>query len=176
MPYEPFMEHFEKLGWKETRSITLFDNNDFGLPPDDYGLLESYCDDEDCDCRRVFLNIVSRKHNKIMAVVTYGWENEAFYYKWFGGVDSPFVHQAVKEMTGLGLNSASHQSKLAPAIMKMVGWALASDPAYVARLKRHYQMFKEKVDPKHFRKRKEITKAAPVSSRPHHRRPRSNDN
>jgi hypothetical protein len=35
---------------------------------------------------------------------------------------------------------------------------LLQDPNYVARLKRHYQMFKEKVDPKHFRKHDEASK------------------
>ncbi len=145
MGYEPFIERFGELGWKETRSATVFENNQYGLPPDQYGLLEAYCNDENCDCRRVFFNIASRKRNEIIAVVTYGWETEAFYRKWFGGSESSCI--AVKEMTGLGLNSASQQSKFAPAALKLVK-ELLQDPNYVARIKRHYKMFKETVDGK----------------------------
>lgn len=147
MPYEPFIERFGELGWKETRSATVFENNKYGLPADQYGLIEAYCDDENCDCRRVFLNIVSRKRDEIIAVVTYGWETEAFYRKWFGGSDSENSRTAVKEMTGLGLNSASQQSKFALGAPKLVE-ELLQDPNYVARIKRHYRMFKETVDGK----------------------------
>jgi hypothetical protein len=144
MAYELFIERFGKLGWKETRSATVFENNSYGLPADEYGLLESYCDDENCDCRRVFLNIASRKNDEIIAVVTYGWETEAFYRKWFGGSDTGYSRTAAKEMTGLGLNSASPQSKFAPAALKLVR-DLLQDQNYVARIKRHYKMFKETV-------------------------------
>jgi len=88
MSYAPFIEKFGELGWKETRSATVFENNPYGLPADEYGLLESYCDEEDCDCRRVFFNVAARKRDEIIAVVTYGWETEAFYRKWFGGSDT----------------------------------------------------------------------------------------
>jgi hypothetical protein len=145
MAYELFMERFRELGKKETRSATVFENNPYGLPVDEYGLLEAYCDDEDCDCRRVFLNFVSRKRDEIIAVVTYGWEDKAFYRKWFGGSDSEAAREAVREMTGLGLNSASRQSKFAPAALRLVK-DLLQDPNYVARIKRHYKQFKETVD------------------------------
>ena len=65
-------------------------------------------------------------------------------------MDSSNARMAVNEMIGLNLNSASPQSEIAPAVLELIRWVL-TDPAYVARLKRHYQMFKEKVDPKHFR-------------------------
>jgi hypothetical protein len=58
----------------------------------------------------------------------------------------------ISEMMGLGLNSASPQSEIAPALLAPIRDVLLDDPAYIERLKRHYQIFKEKVDPKHFRK------------------------
>ncbi len=170
MSYTLFVEHFPNLGWKETRSATVFPLNRYGLPADEYGLIEAYCDDEDCDCRRVFLNVASRKKQEIIATITYGWETEAFYRKWFGGGDSEMSRMAVKEMVGLGLNSASPQSKYANAALKLVE-ELLQDPDYVTRLKRHYQIFKEKVDPKHFRKRDNLSKTAIKS-----KRPRNSDN
>ena len=151
MPYEPLVERFGELAWKETCSVTLSAGIQFGLPADDYGLMELYCNDENCDCRRVMFDVLSRKRSQSVAVIAYGWENAAFYQKWYGGVDSPNASMVVNEMTGLNLNSASQQSELASAILNMVSWIL-TDPAYVARLKRHYRMFKEVVDPKHFRK------------------------
>ncbi len=147
MAYEPFIERFGELGWKETRSAAVFANNVYGLPADEYGLIEAYCDDENCDCRRVFLNVVSRKRNQVVAVVTYGWESETFYRKWFGGGDDKMTRAAVKDMTGLNLNMTSKQSKFAPAALKLVS-DLLQDSKYVARIKRHYKMFKETVDDK----------------------------
>jgi hypothetical protein len=144
MAYVPFVEKFGELGRKETRSATVFPDNAYGLPADEYGLLEAYCDDENCDCRRVFFNIAARKQDEIIAVVTYGWETEAFYRNWFGGADDKMSRLAVKEMTGLGLNSTSHQSKFASAALKLVK-DLLQDQNYVARIKRHYELFKEKV-------------------------------
>jgi hypothetical protein len=147
MPYEPFVERFGELALKETRSATVFPGNEFGLPPDEYGLFESYCNDENCDCRRVFFNVVSRKTNKPIAVVAYGWETEAFYRRWFGGENDPLSRKMVKEMVGLGLNLGSPQSKYANAALKLVESVL-QDQNYVARIKRHYQMFKGTVDGK----------------------------
>jgi len=145
MSYEPFFERFGDLALKETRSATVFENNEYGLPPDEYGLFESYCNDKNCDCRRVFFNVVSRKTNKPIAVVTYGWETEAFYQKWFGGGNDPFSRKMAKEMVGVGLNFGSPQSKHAKAILKLVENILR-DPNYVERIKQHYKMFREMVD------------------------------
>jgi hypothetical protein len=139
MSYEPFHERFPEIAWKETRTLTTFGYPN--LPDDEYGLVEAYCNDRDCDCRRVFFNVASRKQEKIIAVIAYGWESRDFYVRWFGR-DEPRV---IDELKGPALNSASRQSELAPALLEAVREVLA-DPAYVARLKRHYRMFKETVD------------------------------
>lgn len=152
MPFEPFYERFRELALSETRSFTVDEGNYPGLPADEYALLEAYCNDKNCDCRRVFFNIASRKQQRIVAVISYGWESEAFYRKWYGGGNDELVRMVVSEMMGLGLNSASPQSGIAPALLAPVRDILLDDPAYVERLKRHYRIFKEKTDPKHFRK------------------------
>jgi hypothetical protein len=151
MAYTLFQELFPETALTETRTAKIPVGNSW-LPADEYGLLEAYCDEEDCDCRRVFFNVISRKRNDLVAVVAYGWESEAFYTKWYGGEpDNEIELLAIQEMRGLVLNDASPQSELAPAILKLVAHLL-TDPAYEARIKRHYRIFKEKVDPKHFRK------------------------
>ncbi|MEW5940686.1 MAG: hypothetical protein AB1750_13540 [Chloroflexota bacterium] len=148
MPYVPFHEQFRELAMRETRSFTIA-GNDHRLADDEYALLEAYCNDKNCDCRRVFFNVASRKQQRIVAVVTFGWESEAFYRKWYGGKDEELTRMVVSEMMGLGLNSASPQSEIAPALLAPIREILL-DPAYITRLKRHYQIFKEKVDPKRF--------------------------
>ncbi|MDP1545977.1 MAG: hypothetical protein Q8L87_08135 [Anaerolineales bacterium] len=160
MAYTLFQELFPETMLTETRTVTVPAGNSL-LPADEYGLLEAYCDEEDCDCRRVFFNVISRRRNDLVAVVAYGWESEAFYRKWYGEPDNEIERLAIQEMRGLVLNDASPQSELAPAILKLVAHLL-TDPAYEARIKRHYQIFKEKVDPKHFRK-SSVTKRADIT-------------
>jgi hypothetical protein len=58
--------------------------------------------------------------------------------------------QIIREMQGPILNPGSSQSELAPALLKLVRDTLLKDREYFERLKRHYWMFKQKVDPKHF--------------------------
>lgn len=150
MSYRPFYERFPELAWKETRSITILPGHPF-LPADEYGLLELYCADKNCDCRRVFFNVVSRKQQTIVAVVTFGWEDESYYRQWFGGENDETTDLAVNEMAGVGLNPTSSQSPIAPALLETIRQILR-DTAYVERIKRHYQMYKELVDPRHFGK------------------------
>jgi len=146
MPYTSFHYHFREIAKKETRTITIMREDDI-VPKGSYGLLEMYCDDPSCDCRRVFLEVHDWERGKDMAFIAYGWESREFYLRWFG-MDNP---QVIRELQGPILNDGSPQSKYAPAFLKLVKDVVLSDPAYIARLKRHYQMFKEKVDPKHFR-------------------------
>jgi hypothetical protein len=52
------------------------------LPSDRYCYLEHYCEDLNCDCRLVFLQVVaSHQPGKVFASINYGWEEEAFYRK-----------------------------------------------------------------------------------------------
>jgi hypothetical protein len=175
MSFEPFYERFQRLASIETRSLTILDPNDFNLPADKYSLLELYCNDKNCDCQRVMFDVISEKRNELVAVVAYGWESQEYYYKWFGGLDRSLASLAVKEMHGISLNLSSQQSTLAPAILEAVRWVL-KDQAYVDRLKRHYQIFKENVEAKYFREPIALKPAAGSLSR-HRKRhhPHSND-
>ena len=145
MPYTSFHYYFPEVAKKETRMLTTF-RQDYVVPSGSYGLLEMYCDDPGCDCRRVFLEVYDWEGRKSMAFFAYGWEGKEFYRSWFRGGDP----EIIRDLQGPVLNDGSPQSKFAPAFLKMVKDVVLSDPAYIERLKRHYQMFKEKVDPKHF--------------------------
>ena len=140
MPYTLFDEKFLQIARKETRSFMSI--NDPVLGNDEFGLLEMYCDEPGCDCRRVMFSVISRQHEKVMAVVAYGWENAQFYADWFGHHDPNII----KEMQGPILNLGSPQSSLAPALLATVAHIILQDKQYVDRLKRHYALFRDTID------------------------------
>jgi hypothetical protein len=74
-------------------------------------------------------------------VVAYGWESPDFYARWGSGDE-----RDIAEMIGPVLNLFSPQSQFAPAILAFSRNTLLRDEGYVARLKRHYALFREKVD------------------------------
>jgi hypothetical protein len=140
MGFEPFAGRFIELGLKETRTLTVIDHA--GLPAGEkYGLMELYCSDQNCDCRRVMFDVVSKRQNQSMAVIAYGWESASYYARWYGEND-PVV---IRSLQGPELNFGSQQSEFAPLLLELVKEVI-KDPFYVARLKKHYQMFKETVD------------------------------
>lgn len=142
MPYTPFSNYFPDIVGHETRSITILNNSE--LPAGTYSLLEMYCDEPGCDCRRVFFAVVSSITKNIEAVIAYGWESPEFYIKWMGDNDPDII----KELIGPTLNLSSPQSRLAPAILKMVKNVVLQDQTYVQRLKTHYKMFRAKIEKK----------------------------
>jgi uncharacterized protein YecA (UPF0149 family) len=79
--------------------------------------------------------------NRIVAVIAYGWESREYYARWIGD-DDPKI---LRELQGPVLNLLSQQSELAPALLKKVEWVL-QDKRYLARIKRHYKMFRATVD------------------------------
>jgi len=139
MYFVPFHEYFPNVAERETREIYV--KSLFGTLSCGYGLLEMYCNDPKCDCRRVMLNIVSEREKKFVAMVNFGWESEKFYEKWFGEKDDSII----KEIKGPCLNRTSPQSQYAPELLQLVKIIVLNDKSYVDRLKRHYKMFKEEM-------------------------------
>ena len=88
--------------------------------------------------------MVSSIQNDIKAVIAWGWEEKGFYVKWMGHNDE----HVIKELMGPVLNITSPQSKLAPALLKLFQEVLLRDNAYIERVKRHYDMFRETVENK----------------------------
>ena len=143
MPYVLFRNQFPELAERETRTITVINRDSPGdLPDGQYGLLEMFCDEPGCDCRRVFLYVVSSIHQRLEAVIAYGWETEAFYRRWLKS-DDP---RMIKDLQGPVLNLGSPQSELAPAILRVVRDIVLQDAGFVERIKRHYRMFRDRID------------------------------
>ncbi len=140
MPYTPFYERFPNIAEKETRSLTIY--GDHELPDDKYIFMEAYCNDQNCDCRRVFFNVLSEKTEQLLAVITYGWDKRQYYIDWMGE-DDPRV---IDTLVGLSLNLASPQSEFAQALLRKIDMVLKNDISYVKRLKEHYKIFRAEID------------------------------
>ena len=121
----PFYRVEPGLAEQETRTITLVRSND-DLPEDTYGLIESYCPDPGCDCRRVMLSVARKEsvNHEILATISYGFDRD-------------------DEMAGPFLDPLNPQSEYAEALLKMVTTAVLSDRRYVERLEEHYYLVKQ---------------------------------
>ncbi len=148
MPFAPFFELFPEIGQQETRIITALPGSNLGVPPGEYQFVEMFCDELGCDCRRVFFSVFSSVQKELVAVIAWGWEDRDFYSRWLGMPDPEFA----KEMQGPVLNLGSPQTKYASAVLELAKKFLLSDRAYVERIKRHYAMFRGKIDQGHVRK------------------------
>ncbi len=140
----PLHAKLPKLAEKETRCLIFFQEKE-GIPPGKYVLMESYCNDPSCDCRRVFINILHENKtlatidHKILATIGYGWESLEFYKNWMGD------DELIEEIKGPTLELTGPWTKFAPAFLKIFKTVVLKDKAYVERLKRHYHLFKQEI-------------------------------
>jgi len=88
--------------------------------------------------------MVSSLQKDIQAVIAWGWDKPEFYIKWMGDND-PLI---IRNLIGPALNPASPQSDDAPALLNLFRNVLLKDTVFLDRIKRHYAMFREKIDNK----------------------------
>ena len=137
MMMESFHNKFPDIAEKETRCIIVMDEKE-GPPIGEYFLLESYCNDPKCDCRRVFINVLHK--DKILATIGYGWENLEFYEDW---IRDPGMAVDVK---GPILELTGEYSEYSEALLKLFKKIMLKDEVFIERLRRHYKMFKKKIN------------------------------
>ncbi len=122
---EMFFSHFPELAEEETRCVNLLKPTPDGrVPAGSYALVEAYCTDPSCDCRRVMLNVIERARGQV-ATISYGFDRD--------GPDA-----------GPYLDPLNPQSPYAEHLMKLIDRMTLHDPVYLARLERHYALVKEK--------------------------------
>ena len=127
MAMQPFGKLFPRLGKDECRVLWLLEApGESDIPADGYALLEYYCDERKCDCRRVMLNIVRESSGQSVGMISFGLYPDA-------APVGPF------------LDPLHPSARFAHLILEMVEDLVLSDTQYVARLRRHYQMFKAKI-------------------------------
>ena len=79
----------------------------------------------------------------MLAVIAWGWEPLTFYRRWG---NFPKTAKEAKDMKGPALALMNEQSALAPALLELAKAVLLSSPEYVERVKRHYTLFREKIE------------------------------
>lgn len=144
MPMVPFFTQCPETAEADFRTVKVI--KDAHIPPGEYDFLELYCDEPDCDCRRVFILVVTptMQSKEPFATINFGWESEEFYREWMHDSEEDDFTQ---EMKGPSLALAP-QSELAPPFLALFQ-SMARDKAYVDRLRRHYRLFREAIDNKH---------------------------
>ena len=141
MAMTPFYTRFHDLALKEMRSATVREQP--GVPDGEYSFLELYCDEADCDCRRVIIDVMTADTgSKIWATINFGWETLEFYEKWMRD------KELAKHVIGASLDMLNPQSRYSDALLRLFKWVL-EDEAYVERLKRHYALFKGAIHAEH---------------------------
>ncbi|MEZ0228685.1 MAG: SEC-C metal-binding domain-containing protein [Planctomycetota bacterium] len=114
---------------RELRSLQLGRGD--GLPAGTYALFEHYCVEPGCDCRRVVIAVMTEHSPTPLAWIDFGFDRNA-------------------PLAGPFLDPLMARGEHAEALLDLVSWHLERDPAYVARLERHYSMVKDAVaDPTH---------------------------
>lgn len=121
----PFGQWFPRLGKDECRVICLPDKSD-ELPAGRYALLEYYCDERDCNCRRVMLNVVRESTVQSVGVISYGLYSDAV-------------------PVGPFLDPLQPRAHFAELLLELVDDFVLSDAEYVERLRRHYHLFRAKI-------------------------------
>ncbi|MEI6434603.1 MAG: SEC-C metal-binding domain-containing protein [Bacteroidota bacterium] len=139
MPFIPFHNYFPEIAEKESRTIQVF--NDPKLAGDHFLLMELFCDEPKCDCRRVMLNVFSLKRKSIVAVINFGWESEKFYENWFGSKDKKLI----RELRGPSINDLSERTDITKKIFEHVKLTLENH-IFVQRIKLHYVFFREHIE------------------------------
>ena len=102
----PFVRLFPQQAANETRVLTT--RRYPGLPDDEYGLLESYCPDPCCNCRRVMLNVVGRWQRAILATVSYGFDRDG---RWPGRSWTPSTRRARMPTLSCGWSKKSLRTR-----------------------------------------------------------------
>jgi hypothetical protein len=128
----PFHTVEPELAGRETRRITLVISQG-DVPEGSYNLVEYYCPDPDCDCRRVMLNVVSEEqsHRGYLASISYAFDRD-------------------DDMAGPLLDPLNPQSPYADELLQLVTDSVLRDPKCLERLERHYELVKRAAsDPKH---------------------------
>jgi hypothetical protein len=111
-----------------------------GSPVDEYAYLEFYCDDLNCDCRRVFLQVISKgQPGKVFASIGYGWEKESFYRK-----RMPWDPDEAKGTVRGELDPLNEQSEFAQDFLDLFQRVVLDAP-YRLRLRRHCRLFREEL-------------------------------
>jgi hypothetical protein len=135
----PLHEYFPDLVDKETKIITVLGADKNTPNPGEYAVIESYCGDKNCDCRKAMLAIVPlNPPGEILATIGFGWDTLNFYTAWAGG-----DHELAKQIKGVYLEFLCDQSQYSGYFLKIISGMVAEE-TYRSRIIRHYDIFRHR--------------------------------
>ena len=141
MLFAPFSEHCSAVAEKETISLTIQDDDE--LPDGQYLLVESYCVDPGCDCRKVMINFFHRNRGKkwkCLATIGFGWETPDYYISWMHGDE-----ELGNMIAGSYLEAGGQQSEYSDKLLALWEEFIVTQQKYLKRLQRHYKVFKHTI-------------------------------
>ena len=132
----PFALRCPEIAERETRSISVL--RDEAVPIGDYVLIEYYCGDPRCDCRRVLLQVIEQHQPAaVLASISFGWAPFAYYARVLNS------RSLAKNMTGPSLDPLLPQSEYAEALFELVCMLCLENRDFVQRLQNHYAAFRK---------------------------------
>jgi hypothetical protein len=135
--FVPLFKLFPEEAELKTRKIALVQDT-FGLSKGLYILVENYCADLKCDCRKVMINVVKIGDKQIvLGTIGFGWEDAKYYTEWMGGDES-----VGRQMVGAYIEPGGIQTGLEDECLKLVENSLR-DTYYVDLIKKRYEIFKK---------------------------------
>lgn len=141
MPFVPFANLFPELAREETRSVSKYEA---GVATRTHLFTESFCNEPGCDCRRVFILVMSDEVDRPQprATISWGWEPDSFYRSW---ASFPLSKADLDELRGPGLVRLTQHGDEAEEILDEFRMLLQNEP-YAARIVRHYRMFRAQIE------------------------------
>lgn len=137
----PFYRIFHEIAAEETRCFHILEGEEDPEDPEEpsppqgsYSLVELYCPDPNCDCRKANISITDEEGDECCSFQI-GWEDAAFYDRHYGFDDHG--------LPGPSFAPMQFHSKYAFFFLDRLKELCARDKAYIARLERHYKMIKE---------------------------------
>lgn len=137
MEFIPLFRRHDAAAWLEMRSVTFPRNNTWCIPPGTYALVESFCDEDDCDCRKVMVAFLDTGSGQIIATIGYGWESAEYYTTWMLG-----DYETGVKLAGSYIELGARQSAHSHACLAWWKDMITSDEKYRERIHRHYRLFK----------------------------------
>jgi hypothetical protein len=138
----PFIERCPDVAASEMVILRIVESG-LSLPPGEYAFYEWFCTDDNCDCRRALLQVLSPQHQRgILATINYGWESAEFYTRWMHGDE-----EAGRDITSACLDPLNPQSDLADALLDGFRNYVRLDSTFPEQLRRHYELFKSTLPP-----------------------------
>jgi len=135
--FVPFYKYFPDIADKETKVVKILQSGTNTPPIGAYAIVESFCDDKKCGCRKVMLNvIVIDRQGEILATIGFGWESIPFYTIWAGG-----DRESAKQMVGAYLEPLCIQSKYSEYFLGLVA-DMVKEESFRSRVIRHYHLFR----------------------------------